>query len=150
MFVLHQKLIRGSSTPYEFLLTLICLISFSSYKHSSVSSWLPSHRATSVRDRHWPCMYSEVANDMYIFFLELFSVKDLHGLIRCSAFDMEIIFHSHANKTHFHKKGCAPSIASFWKWGFLELGSGLLVTNMTYVKLLLSIFNVIWAFAYNR
>ena len=28
---------------------------------------------------------------------------------RCSAFDMEIIFHSHANKTHFHKKGCAPS-----------------------------------------
>ena len=27
----------------------------------------------------------------------------------CSAFDMEIIFHSHANKTHFHKKGCAPS-----------------------------------------
>ena len=21
---------------------------------------------------------------------------------------MEIIFHSHANKTHFHKKGCAP------------------------------------------
>ena len=22
---------------------------------------------------------------------------------RCSAFDMEIIFHSHANKTHFHK-----------------------------------------------
>ena len=29
---------------------------------------------------------------------------------RCLAFDMEIIFHSHANKTHFHKKGCAPSL----------------------------------------
>ena len=29
---------------------------------------------------------------------------------RCSAFDLEIIFHSHANKTHFHKKGCAPSL----------------------------------------
>ena len=29
---------------------------------------------------------------------------------RCSAFDMEIIFHSHANKTHFHNKGCAPSL----------------------------------------
>ena len=29
---------------------------------------------------------------------------------RCSAFDMEIIFHSHANKTHFHKIGCAPSL----------------------------------------
>ena len=29
---------------------------------------------------------------------------------RCSAFDLEIIFHSHTNKTHFHKKGCAPSL----------------------------------------
>ena len=28
----------------------------------------------------------------------------------CSAFDMEMIFHSHANITHFHKKGCAPSL----------------------------------------
>ena len=27
-----------------------------------------------------------------------------------SAFDMEMIFHSHANITHFHKKGCAPSL----------------------------------------
>ena len=29
---------------------------------------------------------------------------------RCSAFDMEVIFHSHENKTRFHKKGCAPSL----------------------------------------
>ena len=29
---------------------------------------------------------------------------------RCSAFDMEIIFHSHANNTYFHKKGCTPSL----------------------------------------
>ena len=29
---------------------------------------------------------------------------------RSSAFDMEISFHSHANKTHFHKKGCAPTL----------------------------------------
>ena len=29
---------------------------------------------------------------------------------RCSAFDMEIIFRSHANRTHFHKKGWAPSL----------------------------------------
>ena len=29
---------------------------------------------------------------------------------RCQAFNMEMIFHSHANKTHFHKKGCAPSL----------------------------------------
>ena len=27
--------------------------------------------------------------------------------VKCSAFDMQMIFHSHANKTHFHKKGCA-------------------------------------------
>ena len=26
--------------------------------------------------------------------------------VKCSAFDMEMIFHSHANKTPFHKKGC--------------------------------------------
>ena len=29
---------------------------------------------------------------------------------RCSASDMEIIFHFQANKTHFHKKGCAPCL----------------------------------------
>ena len=29
---------------------------------------------------------------------------------RCSTFDMEIIFHSDSNKTHFHEKGCAPSL----------------------------------------
>ena len=29
---------------------------------------------------------------------------------RCSAFDMEIIFQSHTNKTHFHNNGCAPSL----------------------------------------
>ena len=27
--------------------------------------------------------------------------------VKCSTFDMEIIFHSNASKTHFHKKGCA-------------------------------------------
>ena len=27
--------------------------------------------------------------------------------VKWSAFDMEMIFHSRANKTHFHKKGCA-------------------------------------------
>ena len=26
---------------------------------------------------------------------------------KCSAVDMENIFHSQANKTHYHKKGCA-------------------------------------------
>ena len=27
--------------------------------------------------------------------------------VKCSAFDVEMIFHSYANKPHFHKKGCA-------------------------------------------
>ena len=27
--------------------------------------------------------------------------------VKCSAFDMEMIFHSHANKTHFNQKGSA-------------------------------------------
>ena len=30
-----------------------------------------------------------------------------HNEVKCSAFDMGMIFYSHANKTHFHKKGCA-------------------------------------------
>ena len=30
--------------------------------------------------------------------------------VRWSAFDMQMIFHSHANKTHFHKKDCAVGI----------------------------------------
>ena len=27
----------------------------------------------------------------------------------CAAFDIDIIFHSQANRTHFHKKGCTSS-----------------------------------------
>ena len=42
---------------------------------------------------------------------------------RCSAFDMEIIFYSHAKKLLFTRK--VLHLASFWKWGFLELRSGL-------------------------
>jgi len=26
--------------------------------------------------------------------------------VKCSAFDIEMIFHSHVNKTHFHQKDC--------------------------------------------
>ena len=39
---------------------------------------------------------------------------------------MEMIFHSHANKTHFHKKGCAlrlilkVRIFGTWKWLILN------------------------------
>ena len=46
--------------------------------------------------------------------------------VKCSAFDMEMIFHSHANKTHFHKKGCALGL--ILKVRVLELGSGPLGT----------------------
>ena len=52
---------------------------------------------------------------------------------RCAAFDMEMIFHSHANKTHFHKEG-NMHLASVWKWGFLELGSGILVCLKRFAK----------------
>ena len=36
--------------------------------------------------------------------------------VNCSAFDMEMIFHSCTNKTHFHDKGCALGLESegFW------------------------------------
>ena len=34
--------------------------------------------------------------------------------VKCSAFDMEIIFHSHANKTHFHKKGSVLGLTRKW------------------------------------
>ena len=30
--------------------------------------------------------------------------------VKCSAFDMKMIFHSHANKPHFHKKGSTPGL----------------------------------------
>ena len=46
---------------------------------------------------------------------------------------MEMIFHSHVNKTHFHKEGNVH-LASVWKWGFLELGSGILVGLKRFAK----------------
>ena len=42
--------------------------------------------------------------------------------VKCSAFDVEMIFHSLVNKTHFHKKGCALGLIlevrvfGTWKW----------------------------------
>ena len=32
--------------------------------------------------------------------------------VKCSAFDLEMNFHFHANKTHFHKKGGALGLIS--------------------------------------
>ena len=42
---------------------------------------------------------------------------------------MGMIFHSHANKTHFKKKGCALGL--ILKERVLELGSGLFVAKVT-------------------
>ena len=30
--------------------------------------------------------------------------------VKCSAFAVEMIFHSHASKTHFHRKGCVLTL----------------------------------------
>ena len=48
--------------------------------------------------------------------------------VYCSGFDMKMIFHSHANKLIFTRK--VVHLASFWKWGFLELRSGLLESGV--------------------
>ena len=47
--------------------------------------------------------------------------------VKSSAFDVEMIFHSHSNKTHLHKKGCALGLIlkvrvfGTWKWTVLQL-----------------------------
>ena len=71
--------------------------------------------------------------DSRITYLE-WAISDFPGPqyqneVKCSAFDMEMILYSHANKTHFTRK--IVHLASFWKWGFLELGSGLLNSNLS-------------------
>ena len=40
--------------------------------------------------------------------------------VKCSAFDMEMIFHSYASKTQFHKKGCPLGLVL--KGGYLVIG----------------------------
>ena len=61
------------------------------------------------------------------FHLNLISQPSFPGClcqnqVKCSAFGMEMIFHSHANKTHFHKKDCALglilklSVSGIRKW----------------------------------
>ena len=58
--------------------------------------------------------------------------------VKCSAFDMEMIFQSHANKTHFHKKGCALGLSlkvrvlGTWKWPIvIDMQA---VTTVDYIK----------------
>ena len=69
---------------------------------------------------------------MMMIMMELKPVNCSRGLlyqnkVKCSAFDMEMIFHFHANKTHFHKKGCALGfilkvrVFGTGKWPFVDL-----------------------------
>ena len=44
--------------------------------------------------------------------------------VKCSAFDMETVFHANKKKLVFKVK--VVLLASFWMWGFLVLGGGLL------------------------
>ena len=47
--------------------------------------------------------------------------------VKCSAFGMEMMFHFHANKTHFQKKGCGLGLIlkvrvfGTCKWPFVDL-----------------------------
>ena len=56
-----------------------------------------------------------MVNNTFILYLCNSSFPSFPGSLfqnagRYLAFDMKIIFHSHANKTQFHKKGCVPSL----------------------------------------
>ena len=41
--------------------------------------------------------------------------------VKCSAFDMEMVFNFRANKTHFHKKGC--TLGFIFKVAFFDMGT---------------------------
>ena len=47
--------------------------------------------------------------------------------VKCSAFDMKMVLNSHANKTHFYKKGCALGLMlkvrlfGIRKWPIIDL-----------------------------
>ena len=60
--------------------------------------------------------------------------------VRCSTFDMEMIFHSHANKTHY-KKGWVPNLVVIQRPG--ELGNGLLWKTTLKYKNLFSVISKI-------
>ena len=48
---------------------------------------------------------------------------------KCVAIDMKVIFYSHANETHYRKKG--------WKWVSLELGNSLFETAEKQIHLVI-------------
>ena len=40
--------------------------------------------------------------------------------VKFSTFDMEMIFHPHANKTNFHKNGCLLGLILKWLWSWYK------------------------------
>ena len=59
----------------------------------------------------------------------------LYKNIKFSAFDKKTIFHSHANKTPFHKKGCALAIGLILNMRVFGAGSILLVLLVSIILL---------------
>ena len=99
---------------------------------STKSAPLVQHFRLLIKNVHYKAC--QVSYLLYQQAISKFPGPMFQNEVKCSAFDMEIILHSHANKTHFHKKGCAPTL--IWKWGFLELGSGLLPLVYTHSVIL--------------
>ena len=74
------------------------------------------------------CKYKPSQKSIPFFLRELRGSMSLiigpKPLFQSDAFDMKLKFYFHANKTHFHRTSLYQT--SFWKWGFLEIGNGLL------------------------
>jgi len=64
---------------------------------------LRSRRKTLSRDLHNSSDHTKAESDNRSF--PSSSGPMYQNEVKCSAFDMEMTFHSHANKTHFHEKG---------------------------------------------
>ena len=52
----------------------------------------------------------------YVTPVNLVHPDNVSNEVKCSAFDKETIFHSHANKTHFHKKGLKLRVFGIRMW----------------------------------
>ena len=83
------------------------------YVNYPVCDSLPYRSATIARPQPLMFALSQFSGPDYLgaqnrFFAS--SPGPLYKNIKFSAFDKKTIFHSHANKTPFHKKGCALAI----------------------------------------
>ena len=55
----------------------------------------------------WQCSSGHIPNCLWNRLFPSFPGPLYQNEVKCSAFDMEMFFYSHANKTHFHNNGCA-------------------------------------------